>query len=445
MEIDHAVTLQRHRTADDVGDGDHLGLALPRLADRRQRVGGFTRLRDADHQGVLVDDRLAIAEFRGGFDLDRKARQVLDDVFAQKGRVVRGAGRHHLDVFDLEQLAIGQAEFLERDFAFIAQAAAQGVGDSLRGFVDLLGHEVWIAALLGLADVPLDLDDFWLDGGAADGAHLGPKLGDRHHLAFAEEQDFLGVRDDGSDVRGDEPFLVADADHEGGVEPGADQQVRVALREDRHGVGTLEARQRDADRGHQVALVVFFDQVRNDFGIGLRDKDMAAGLQLFAQLGEVFDDPVVDHHDPLVAVGGGMGIDHRRATVGSPPGVADAEPALGHLLGQPLDQGVDLGGALHDRGLAVRLVEDGDAGGIIATVLEPLEALHDDGGRRALAQVADDSTHAAASYVPRLGANKRTKSVRSFGETRGSAQGYGAGDGETPGVAEMKTWTVAVF
>src|SRR3981189_3012482 len=170
MEIDHAVTLQRHRTADDGGYGDDLGLAFPGLADRSQRVGRLAGLRDADHEGVLVDNRLAIAELRGGFDLDWKARPGLDDVFAEKGRVIRRAGRDHLDVFDLEQLAIGQTEFLERDFAFIAQPPAQGVGDSLRGFVDLLGHEVRIAALLGLTDVPLDLDDFWLDGGAADRA-----------------------------------------------------------------------------------------------------------------------------------------------------------------------------------------------------------------------------------------------------------------------------------
>src|SRR6202035_1418578 len=156
-------------------------------------------------------------------------------------------------------------------------------------------------------------------------------------------------------------------------------------------------------------------------------------LKLFAQLREVFNDAVVDHHDPLVAVGVGMRGDHRRAAVGRPARVADAEVALWHLLGQALDQGVDLGGALYDRGLAIGVVEDRDAGGIIATVLEPLEALHDDGSRGALAQVADDPTHAAASYVPRLGANKRAKLVRSFGETREPAQGYGLGRRGYPG------------
>ena len=141
---------------------------------------------------------------------------------------------------------------------------------------------------------------------------------------------------------------------------------------------------------------------------------MAAGLKVFAQLGEVFDDAVVNHHDLLVAVGVGVGIDDRRPSVGRPTSVADAEAALGHLFGEPLDQGVDFCGALHDGGLAVSFVEDGDPGRIVATVLEPLEAVHNDGCRRALTQVADDPAHIAASYIPTEGVVKRANSVRSF-------------------------------
>src|SRR5260370_15342323 len=110
VQVDDAVAFQGHRAAADVGDGDDLGLPLPRLANSGQRVGGLARLRDADHQRVLVDDRLAVAELRRRLDFDRDARQVLDDVFAEKRSVVGGAGRHHLDVVHLEQLAIGQSE-----------------------------------------------------------------------------------------------------------------------------------------------------------------------------------------------------------------------------------------------------------------------------------------------------------------------------------------------
>ena len=169
---------------------------------------------------------------------------------------------------------------------------------------------------------------------------------------------------------------------------------------------------------------------------------MALRLQVLPQLGEVLDDAVVDHHDLLVAVGVGMGIDDGGTPVRGPAGVADAEPASGHLLGESLDQGVDLGGALHDGGLAIRLVEDGDPGRIIAAVLEPLEALHDDGRRRSLAQVANNPAHIpAASYVPTLDTLKRANSVRCFGLTGVWAQSYGLELGVAPGMGEMKTCT----
>ena len=54
--------------------------------------------------------------------------------------------------------------------------------------------------------------------------------------------------------------------------------------------------------------ISLFDQMREDLGIGLALKVMAAALQLFAQLGEVLDDAVVDDGDTTVAAGVGMGV-----------------------------------------------------------------------------------------------------------------------------------------
>ena len=67
-----------------------------------------------------------------------------------------------------------------------------------------------------------------------------------------------------------------------------------------------------AHGSHQVARlgIGLFDQVRENFGIGLALKVMAAALQLFAQLGEVLDDAVVDDGDATIAAGVGMGVDN---------------------------------------------------------------------------------------------------------------------------------------
>ena len=141
---------------------------------------------------------------------------------------------------------------------------------------------------------------------------------------------------------------------------------------------------------------------------------MALCLQLLPQLGKVLDDPVVDHHDLLVAVRMGMRVDHRGTPMRGPPGVADSETALGHLFGQAVDQGVDLGGALDDRGLPLSLVEDGDPGGVVAAVLEPLQALHDDGCGRPLAQVADDPAHACGLLYSQPGRAQTSEPVCKF-------------------------------
>src|SRR5437899_1471063 len=88
-----------------------------------------------------------------------------------------------------------------------------------------------------------------------------------------------------------------------------------------------------------------------------------------------------------------MAVDHRGGSVRGPAGVPDAQAAGGHFLGEPVDQGVDLGRALDHRGLVRVLVVDRHPGRVVATVLEALQALHDDGSRRALTQVADDPAH----------------------------------------------------
>jgi len=179
------------------------------------------------------------------------------------------------------------------------------------------------------------------------------------------------------------------------------------LREDGHGVSAPQLDEGFPDGGHQVAFEVLLDQVGDHLGVGLRDEDMTPGLQVTPELGKVFDDPVVDDHDLPGAVCMRVGVDDRGTAVGRPAGVADAEVADRHFFRNALDQGVDLGGALYQGCFPVLVVEDRDARRVVPTVLEPLQALDDDGRGLALAQVPDDPAH-IASYLPIDGRVKRT-------------------------------------
>src|SRR5581483_5650640 len=77
--------------------------------------------------------------------------------------------------------------------------------------------------------------------------------------------------------------------------------------------------------------------------------------------------------------------------------VPDAQLAGWHVCLELGDQRVDLGLGLGDArpgGLArAGQLEDGYAGGVIAAILQPLEAVHQDGGCLSVAQVADDPAH----------------------------------------------------
>ena len=76
-----------------------------------------------------------------------------------------------------------------------------------------------------------------------------------------------------------------------------DHAMRFVAAEHRDRIGTAQAWQGTLDGFEQVTVVEMVDEVGDDFGVGLRDKGIALGLQLGAQLVVVFDDAVVNQAD----------------------------------------------------------------------------------------------------------------------------------------------------
>ena len=111
---------------------------------------------------------------------------------------------------------------------------------------------------------------------------------------------------------------------------------------------------------------------------------------------EVLDDPVVDDRDVARAVLVGMGVEVVRPAVGRPARVGQPDRRVRRPVG---DRGLEVGqlaGLLLDEQVA-GLVDEGDPGGVVAAVLEPLEALDQDRARLPGAGVADDSAHVGVS------------------------------------------------
>src|SRR5690348_1697030 len=106
---------------------------------------------------------------------------------------------------------------------------------------------------------------------------------------------------------------------------------------------------------------------------------MALGLERRAQRVRVLDDAVMDQGDLAVAIAVGMRIARRRGAVRGPARMCDAARAgdrraveLGAQCRNPSRELVD-----HH----TRAVLDGDPGGVVAAVLEPMQAVEQEGTR----------------------------------------------------------------
>ena len=143
----------------------------------------------------------------------------------------------------------------------------------------------------------------------------------------------------------------------------------------------------------QVAVVVALDQVDHDLGIGLGPERVAFSLERPLQLAVVLDDPVQhDRELAVVAAGQRVGVLLGDCAVGRPAGVA--EPGR-------RDGAVRAGGVLEhlevtDRPHVVEpiVLAEGEPGGVVTAVLEPLEALEKEVLTRSPSDVPDDPAHA---------------------------------------------------
>ena len=77
---------------------------------RGERVGGLARLRDADHERVLREHRVAVAPLARDVGLDRDARPLLDHVAPDDAGVVGGAAGEDHDPPEVPDLLVGEAE-----------------------------------------------------------------------------------------------------------------------------------------------------------------------------------------------------------------------------------------------------------------------------------------------------------------------------------------------
>ena len=394
MGVDDGVGLARDRRAVGVADRQHLRALGARVPDRLQGVGGLAGLADRDHQRGVVQDRVAVAELAGELDLDGDAAPVLDGVLGDHAGVEGGAGRDDDDLVDVAQLLVGQAHLVEVQRPLPRTPPQQRVGDGARLLVDLLAHEPVVAVLLGRGEVPVDVVGPALGGRAVEAGDADALGGQRDDLVLVELERLAGVLDEGGDVGAEEVLALAEADHERAVAARGHHQAGGLAVDGHEGEGALEPAAHPLHGGGQVDPRdhLQLQQVRDDLGVGLGDQLVAVVLEARAQVVEVLDDAVVHDRHPPGRAGGRVGVDVVGRTVGGPAGVPDAGRRGRQRVG--VDDLLEVGQlARLLAGHQGAAVDQGDAGRVVAAVLQAPQPLDDDQLGGALPDVPHDPAH----------------------------------------------------
>ncbi len=137
------------------------------------------------------------------------------------------------------------------------------------------------------------------------------------------------------------------------------------------------------------------DEVRDNLGVSFSDEAMAFLLELALQIEIVLDDAVVDDDDLAGAVAVWMCVFFRRASVRRPACVPDAVIAVERVDRERIFEARKLAGATPQLDRAV--ANHGDAGRVVAAVLEAPQAVDEDRENLLAADIADDSAHTSVA------------------------------------------------
>src|SRR5258707_2929215 len=234
-----------------------------------------------------------------------------------------------------------------------------------------------------------------LDGAAVVVHHPHTLRGEDGNVAVREEKRFARMLEQGRNIAGDEIFSLAKANHRRRAQARGDNLLGIIRRKENQCVDAAQFLQRPAYRffKRNAALRVFFHEVRHNFSVRFGGELVSFLLQLFLEFEVVFDNSVVDDDDLARAVAMRMGVFFCWTAVGGPARVADAISAIQWALGDDLFEIAEFSRGTADFQLA-GVGNDGDARGIVTTVLELAQSLDDDGHNFLWPDITDYSAHA---------------------------------------------------
>ncbi|MEY2601709.1 MAG: hypothetical protein QOJ36_1028, partial [Verrucomicrobiota bacterium] len=283
---------------------------------------------------------------------------------------------------------------------FIGEAAAHCVPHRVRLLADFLEHVVRVIALLNVFGAELDFADFVLAGFSIDRADVEILAVECNQIEIIQVNDVAGMSDNRAHVAGEKVFVFADSENERTPPPRANNEVWDIAMNDSDAIRSddlLERRPRGVDQARlgivsSELAINAPDQVRQNFGVGVGAKIRVAVLDelLFERL-IIFNYAVVDESDFASGVEVRMGVLIVDFSVRRPTSVTDSVGSGGRFLGNEFGQRSDATGAF--AGLDVIAIDDGDAGRVVASILEATKPIEQNGRSLRASDVTDDSTH----------------------------------------------------
>ena len=262
------------------------------------------------------------------------------------------------------------------------------------------------AAFFRQDGVPTDVLDAPRDRVAVEVGQLDAVRSEDGHVTVSHEEEVARVIQDGRHVARHKVFVFAQADHRGRPLADCDDLVEVLGRDDGQSKHAFELADRLAHRilqaGRPAAalfgagaqpVLVFLDQVRNDFRVRLGREAVSFGLELPAELKIILNDAVVDHDDGPVTVSVRVRVFFGGRAVGRPARVPDAVGAVERVQADDFFEVPQLAFGSADFEHAVSYHRQ--ARRVVAAVLEPLQPFEDDGHHALVPDIADDSGHSA--------------------------------------------------
>ena len=297
--VEHFIRFTRDAAAHHINDchcGDTLLFCKTQCC---QCIRCLTRLANNDHQCLLIERHLTVAEFRCKFHTYRNVCHIFQHILSSHANVpCRTAG---YNIYLLEVLDFVLNDLHARQvYNAILDYRIKGILNSLRLLMNLFHHEMLKAALFSRFCIPLNLGGLLFDFITIKIIKMSLTRSQFCKLKIADVIYITSIFQNRRDIRSHIGFTIRNADDHRTVLTSHPDFAWIITEHQLKGIGTTDTNHRlgnSIDRAKVVLFIIVINQFNNYFRIGLAVERIAMFQQLFFQLGIVLDDTVMYAND----------------------------------------------------------------------------------------------------------------------------------------------------